>query len=724
MGFFPSLALLVWLVSAQVQISELCLLSGRYNYKPQSAQAVTMATSILLLLVVVFDIAWSGINGLILLEILLCLLAFMLSEWFLSRWSPQFLLLTVLWRFVVVLLLAWAIGTSGQRSLLPFVAMGLYLRNNPFGIVHGKPFFLAYYFLRSNVWHPVPAVKSSFVEGKDDVHVKRFDVTEYGISPDTGRDLLPEVQAFIDKVGQEGGGVIFFPRGRYLFNLSGKKKFLQINSSHITLEGECDEQGRLLTELVNGGTTIQGKQNPWLSPFFITTGERLQPSNIFWGLDFRKPKGLHMESSSLSDPGSDGEILTPQYATRVIDDSEAGSAILHVEDSSLLSKYVILGMYNTSADAELLKALLGVNEFREEWLTARRAGEEQAPSFQWLVEVKRIIDRNTIELCRPLLRDCLMKYEPAIFNVEMLEDIHIRHLRINSRWNGLFRHHGFPLYYSVAKTQEMDYGWNAINMKRVAHATVEDVEIMNFTNPLYVQDSREVTVEHVSVKGYDGHQGIKVYCHTCDCLFQHIDFYSYFADMMGGEGNAYANTFRQIHYLNPTFHPVDYDFHGFSEGPMSPPAYNLFEQVCGFRYIKGAGAIFNMPSCAIGNTWRDTVTEGESKGSQIFYAMSYRVKSGLLRFITAIGFTVVMMMKDRSWSVGFFIKTYQQKLCDIDKRGIPRRLHDQFFPYSQLFNNQTLCDLDLVKNPSISVDSRSFVNPGGDGKQPVDKERQ
>ena len=55
------------------------------------------------------------------------------------------------------------------------------------------------------------------------------------------------------------------------------------------------------------------------------------------------------------------------------------------------------------------------------------------------------------------------------------------------RWNGLFHHHGLSLYYSVAQAQEMDYGWNAINMKRVAHSTVEDVEIKDFTNPLYVQ---------------------------------------------------------------------------------------------------------------------------------------------------------------------------------------------------------------------------------------------
>ena len=82
--------------------------------------------------------------------------------------------------------------------------------------------------------------------------------------------------------------------------------------------------------------------------------------------------------------------------------------MLSVEDSSMIGKYILLGMYNTTADGNLVKELLGVDELRPEWVTARRAGTEEAPSFQWLVEVKQVIDKHTIELCRPLLRDCLM----------------------------------------------------------------------------------------------------------------------------------------------------------------------------------------------------------------------------------------------------------------------------------------------------------------------------
>ncbi|MBQ7181482.1 MAG: hypothetical protein IJR87_09340 [Bacteroidaceae bacterium] len=587
-----------------------------------------------------------------------------MTEWVLGKLSPRRMMFSVCTRLVVLVAGASILFYSGLEAMMPFVAAGLWFRNSPFGIVHG--------FRLSVPQCSVPASSNA-----RPAHV--VNVTVHGIMPDTGVDVLDQVQALIDEVGQQGGGCIFFPKGRYLFNLSGKA-FLQINHSHITIEGECDAEGHLLTELVNCGPTTRGERNPWLSPFFITTGEALQHSNMFWGLQFRKPSGMRTESSSLSDPGSDGTILTPPFATRVTGDAFAGSSILSVEDSSVIGQYILLGMYNTTPDGPLLKELLGVDALRPEWTTAHRAGPEEAPSFQWLVEVKRVVDRHTIELCRPLLRDCLMKYEPAIFNVDMLEDIHIRRLRISSRWNGLFHHHGLPLYYSVAQAQEMDYGWNAINMKRVAHATVEGVEICDFTNPLYVQDSREVTVQHVAVKGYDGHQGIKVYCHTCDCLFQHIDFYCHFADMMGGEGNAYSNVFRDICYRNPRFKPVDFDFHGFSEGPMSPPAYNLFEWVQGFRYIKGAGAVFMQPACGIGNVWRDVAFEGGKKGDSPFFALSYRVKSGLEKYVTAAGYTIVMMMKRKRHTLAFAQQTFKDKLKSIDQMSIPREQHAQFFP--------------------------------------------
>lgn len=696
---YPLLSLLAYFIGAQVQRSELCLLIRRYNYRLQPPQWITYLSAAIGLVLLANDtFTGNRLSGVLLW--VSAILATIVLEWLLARISPKNLFISFSLRFVLIMVIAYI----GQRVhacfLIPFFSMGYYVRNTPFGVAHGKPLFLAYYFQRRPCYSVTCHWQPTKREKRADINV-----TDYGILPNLKKDVTNDVQALIDYIGLQGGGCLFFPKGKYLFNTHGKRSFLQINYSHITIEGETDEQGKQLTEFVMGGTTIEGSRNPWLSPFFITTGESLQPSNQFWGVNFRKPCPTHKESISLSDPGSDGELLTPPLLTHIKADAYAGTTHLQVEDSSKIGKYIILAMYNTTREGKLLKDLLGVDELRDEWLTARRAGPEEAPSFQWLVEVKRIVDTHTIELATPLWRDCLMTYEPALFQAEMLEDIHIRHLSIHSTWNGLFRHHGFPLYYTIRQTQEMDYGWNAINMKRCAHSSVEDLDIQNFTNPLYVQDSYAVEACRLTIRGYDGHQGVKMYCHTSNCKFHHIDFLCHYADMMGGEGNAYGNTFSDIRYLNPTFHPVDFDFHGFPEGPMSPPAYNLFIRIEGFRYIKSAGAIHNLPSCATHNVWSDIVTEGERHGSPLFYAMTYRVKSGWFRLVTAIGFTVAKIQKTKKIEFSFILRTFQNKLVDIDRVGIPQKEHDQFFPHTYLYHIQTTADLQHIHNPSIKVSS-------------------
>lgn len=698
---FSLVSILLVFLGVQIQINEISLLKGNINYKIGIVQWITYITAVIALSISINQLFVANI----LLEILttgIVLFVFIISEYLLARIQPSRVRYSWYWRFIVTYICAFVcyhlrilIG-SEVLPTIPFIIAGIYLRNTPFGITHGKNLWIANYMQRNPKidFTESTATNSiipdcSFAGRKQEFNAKQtFDVTSFGVIPDSPKDQTEAIQNVIDKACEAGGGRVYFPKGRYLLNMGGDR-FLKINHSNITLDGETNNDRMPLAELVNCGKTSRGVKNPWISPFLITTGENLQPSNEFWGLQFRKKKDFFNRSNSLSDPGSDGKILTPDFATKVTESSLKGESILHVENSSEVGKYIMLGLYNTTAEGNLIHDILGM-DLRPEWTIANRAGEEEAPSYQWLVEVKNIIDEHTIELVRPLLRDCDMKYEPAVFNTKMLENICICNLIISSRWSGLFRHHGFPLYYSIPKTQEMDYGWNAINMKRVAHGEVRNVIIKDFTNPLYVMDSRNVTIRDILIKGYDGHQGLKIYAHACDNLFENIIFENHYADMMGGEGNAYANVFHNISYLNPVFKPVDYDFHGFSEGPMSPPADNIFAHIYGFRYMKSAGAITHLPSCAQNNLWWNTITEGEKEGDYLFYAMTYRQKKGLLRFVTAVGYSVAMIQKTRNLSPKAFFANVKDKLASIDRTGAPRSEHYRlYFPKSRVVGIKT-----------------------------------
>lgn len=694
--FIILIEIILFLIGYQLWYPDLLLLSGNYNYKVQRVQFISFGV----LLIAVTGIGYDVATGVYLFSLFYSLLASCFCyfiEWLLTRLKPHHRFVS--WGYRLFFLCVFFIVTNGcfqqEEALVctPFLLWGILLRNSPLGIIHGKDLALSSYmrrrFKNSSSFSKESLTRFPFCgcqhSGKD--NCQEFVVTQFGIEAGTRIDQTIPLQALLDKVGTGGGGRIFFPAGKYYFQPS-RTNFLTINYSNIEIAGEIDSNGNPLAELISMSSTLEPRINPWISPFFITTGEKIQPSNIFFGLQFQKEKKQIKRSSSLSDPGSDGSLLEPEVATFVTACAQQGETMLKVQDALLCGRYVMLGMYNTSADGNLIKDILGVDALRPEWTSANRAGVEKAPSFQWLLEIKHVIDQHTIELTRPLIRDIDMIYAPVLYNVPMLEHVVIRDLKISSAWNGLFHHHGLPLYYSVEQSQEMDYGWNAINMKRVAHGIVNNVHIRNFTNPLYVMDSRNISVGHILIDGYDGHQGLKIYQHACDNLFYDIEFRAHFADMMGGEGNAYANVFHHIKYLNPLFNPVGFDFHGFSEGPMSPPAYNIFDDVEGFAHIQSAAGIDMLPGCAQHNRWVNIVTEGEKKGTPLFLDLSYKPKTGLFRYIHAAGYTVAMALRSSRLDI---LSSYRQKLRDMDAIAIDPQEHKRFFVNAKLENVTTTC---------------------------------
>ena len=685
------LSILSWFLGYQVYNKDFLLLSGHYNYRIGQPQMVTFISALLGIILICYEMVSSWF------QLSFCipfLIVAVISEFILSRINPLSAFISTSYRLLIILFLCTVLVCCGLSCIFPFFVIGWYVRNTPFGVPHKNILVLAK-FLKHNlpdydekeiVIDDIPQMMPDFTFAGNNISLPHnlpiYDVTDNGIVPNTNEDLIERLQELTDEIGKKGGGIIYFPKGKYQFNKKSKREFLRINYSNIVFDGELDEVGNPQAELVNCGTTVEGSKNPWLSPFFITTGENLQRSNIFFGLQFKNKKNVVTKSASMSDPGSDGTILTPEYVTDIIADGKCGEDVVVVENAAKIGKYIMIGMYNTTNDGNLIKDILGI-DIRLEWRTALRAGEERAPSFQWLIEVKEVIDNHHVRLTRPLLRNIQLIYEPKVFNVPMLENVVIMNLKISSCWNGLFRHHGQRRYYSIDQTQEMDYGWNCINMKRVAHGHIKNLRIINYTNPLYLLDSRNITVEGVTIQGHDGHQGIKLYEHACDNLIKDILFECHYADMMGGEGNAYGNVFSNIIYNNSVFKPCDYDFHGFSEGPMSPPSFNLFQSVSGFRYIKMAGAIYNQPACAQWNFWWNCSSEGEKKGESIFRSLLYQNPHGLK-------YAILEILK---------VKRKRQYVLSLNQRFLENDVHYLLFKNIWLFGMRTT--MKLYNNDNV-----------------------
>ncbi|MEA5404563.1 hypothetical protein VB776_16645 [Arcicella sp. DC2W] len=515
-------------------------------------------------------------------------------------------------------------------------------------------------------------------------NLREYNVSEFGIKPNLNIDSTRDIQSLVNDIGQKGGGVLFFPAGKYNLNADKHQmNFLEINYSNIILKGEIINASNK-TVFVSHNHTLIGSKNPWLSPFLITYGTRLQKTNLFWGLQFKNKKQVKTRSNSLTDPGSDGVIQSPEFATNITCDSYKGDTILKVSDSSTLidTKCILIGMYNTTEDGNLIKLLLNRDVLPDEWQTAHRAGPEKAPSFQWLVEIDEIIDQNTIRLKQPLRRDIITEFEPEVYCVPMIENVGIQDITFDCKWDGVFRHHGAPIYFSTKQSQIMDYGWNAVNFCRVSHGFMRNVEILNFTNPIYVQDSRNVTIENVNVSGHDGHQGIKLYGHSCDNLMRNITFSNHYADMIGGEGNCYGNVFTEISYVNSENKPVDFDFHGFSEGPFSPPSYTLFDNCHGFRGIKASGTLFNQPACALDNVWWNISSEGFEGSTEIFKHDQYKFKSKIRVNLSAMYRATIYCLQRSLFDFKTFAYAFSLKKEDLIKTGLIREKHFTIFKNS------------------------------------------
>jgi len=117
-----------------------------------------------------------------------------------------------------------------------------------------------------------------------------FDVTNYGVNGADDIDDWAEIQSLIDKVCADGGGTVYFPKGKYII----ENKTLLVWCSNVRLLGESNEEAQLIRrgkggwwgELLSisgkstGGKYYGGFGTLDYDRFLIYGGKRLPSENI------------------------------------------------------------------------------------------------------------------------------------------------------------------------------------------------------------------------------------------------------------------------------------------------------------------------------------------------------------------------------------------------------------------------------------------------------------
>lgn len=413
-------------------------------------------------------------------------------------------------------------------------------------------------------------------------------VKDFGASGSDSDDDTKAINNAIDFVGRGGGGIVFLPKGKYYVNSDIRQtEIITINHSNIVLKGEGVGPGG--TIIYSRNSTLQ-LNNPWLSPFIVHTGLNLHNTSSFHSI-------------------SDEKVLG--YLTK---DGLAGRRIIELTSTSDIKPgdVIFIGMRNTDDSGNLMKDLMSPLTFEPFQTSYLNAGVRRDPSYQWMVEVEKVIDEHRILLCQPLNRDIGLKYEAFVTKTSLLTNIGIENVSFDSEWNGEYVHHG---------NAEMDYGWGAICMHRVIHGWINNVTINNYTQTVHLVNSKNVTVSNVRITGGEGHYGPKMYS-SSDNLVQNIQIDAKRTHGVGLEGCSFGNVFRNVEHK----YTAPIDLHGISDVGFCPPMYNLFENIRGVSAIAGGGAPQNLPHAGEGNVfWNIEMTGWKDNGkNEVFYSWVWR----------------------------------------------------------------------------------------------------
>lgn len=422
-----------------------------------------------------------------------------------------------------------------------------------------------------------------------EVKAKTFLVTDFGATPNDGKDDSKAIQKAVDAAGKNGG-IVLFPAGRFHVNMNPDSlDIIRINHSNVVMRGAGS--GKDGTIIFSGSSTHQPEENsPWLSPFVFHTGLNLHGTNGFYSVREE-----------------------PVFAT-IISAAEKGNDHLKLEHTKGLKPgdIIIVALQNTTDVGDLINELMAPLEFDHFQKTYIEAGLRRDASFQYPMEIKAVVNDNEVQLRQPLRRDIQLKFKPFVARMEMLRNIGVENFRFESAWNGEYTHHG---------NREMDYGWGAVCLHRVAHGWIRNLTIDNYTQTTHLVNSRNVSITNITITGGEGHYGPKMYS-SCDNLVKDIRVEAKRTHGPGLEGCSFGNVYSGIELS----HPSPMDFHGISGEGFCPPMYNLYENISNVKQVLGGGAPQNLPHAGEYNTFWNLKFEGwdDNGFNEIFYSWIWR----------------------------------------------------------------------------------------------------
>jgi len=294
----------------------------------------------------------------------------------------------------------------------------------------------------------------------DRKHLKTFNVIDFGAIPNDDLSDKKAIQSAIDAASKNGGGVVFFPKGRFLVNENDdNEEQMVIAASNIILRGSGSEQGG--TELfMKNMLSPRDSTKMWSTPSLFIAKSRDNSTkfgNVKDGLEKGK-KFFNMDKTT---------------------NIQAGD-------------WIQLRMKNN--DPALIKKEMGIHEIDTTWTSLVKDGVFIKMVFQ----VKDVFN-NQIQLYAPIPFAIDEKYVISVFRFGHIEEVGLENMAFVGNWHDKFIHH---------RSWKDDSGFTLWKWSGVVNSWVKNCRFSDMNAGMTIGEGANITVINCVVTGNGGHEAI------------------------------------------------------------------------------------------------------------------------------------------------------------------------------------------------------------------------
>jgi rubredoxin len=288
---------------------------------------------------------------------------------------------------------------------------------------------------------------------------KVFSVVDYGARKDASEDAQEAIQKTIHAAEAQGGGIVFFPAGRYLVNgTEGNRKSIVISKANITLKGEGQNKSVIF---MKHHMVAHDPNYMWLVP----------PMFLF--------------SNQTDSPGS--------FLSKITEDVERGSFEIEVDDESHIKVGEVVALYNrsTNATSEFLN-------YRTPW-PIWDSTIKKGPLTIEKHTVKAVVG-NRILFNEPIF--CTVRSGNCweLWSQSMTADWRMEDLCLEGNWQEKIVHH---------KNYIHDSGWTMVEMIRGLNPIVTRVRFLNVNACVNFVGCMNATGSEIVLEGNAGHCSVQ-----------------------------------------------------------------------------------------------------------------------------------------------------------------------------------------------------------------------